>query len=91
MSDLNYFKPGESVSVAAAVNGFIVYTEQGEFLASNPSEMLKLVLNATTNNDEFVAQQRAIEAAKTAEAEVEAEVGVGGDTPNQDITEAATP
>lgn len=66
-----YFKPGESVTVEAGVNGFIVHTEKGVFIADSVQQMLALVLGATTNHAEIVQRQQITSALQKAQQEAE--------------------
>ena len=62
MTEVAYFKSGESVSIQAGVNGFIVYAEDGELIAVNPEQLMNIVLGNLTNHHELVAAQEAQEA-----------------------------
>lgn len=64
MSEVAYFKSGESVSVQAGVNGFIVYAEEGEIIAVNPEQLMNIVLGTLTNHHELVKAQEAAKAAE---------------------------
>lgn len=67
----DYFKAGESVTIQAGVNGFIVFTEEGEFIAENAQTMLGYVLAATTNHAEYVRQAQEQAARRQAQEQTE--------------------
>jgi hypothetical protein len=59
-----YFKTGESVTIEAGVNGFIVHTEEGPVLTTQIDQMVAAVVQATTNHIAIEAQQKALAAAE---------------------------
>jgi len=58
-----YFKTGESVTIEAGVNGFIVHTEEGPVLTTQIDQMVAAVIQATTNHIALDAKQKAAAAA----------------------------
>lgn len=69
-----YFKTGESVTVEAGINGFIVHTEDGPIVTMQVDQMVAAVIQTTTNHIALEAQQKA--AAALAEEEEQENVSV---------------
>ena len=59
-----YFRTGESVTIEAGVNGFIVHTEEGPVLTTQIDQMVAAVIQATTNHIALDAKQKALAAAE---------------------------
>ena len=67
---MQYFKTGEFVSVEAGINGFIVHTDEGSFVAGSAEQMLGIVMAMTTNHAEMAKQQQAANEAEGQDAEI---------------------
>jgi len=68
---MDYMKTGESVTVEAGINGFIVHTEDGPFLANDIKVAMAVILAKLTNHAELIQSQ---EDAAAVVAELDAEL-----------------
>ena len=64
-----YFKTGESVTVEAGINGFIVHTEEGPVVTTQSDQMIAAIIQATTNHLAIEAKQKETAAAEEAQGD----------------------
>jgi len=55
--EVSYFKTGESCTVEAVNNGFVVHTEDGQIICGDPQQLVAVVLKAVTNHELFSKSQ----------------------------------
>lgn len=53
-----YFKQGEAVTVEAVHNGFVVYTEGGNYVAGDVQQMLSHLLTSLTNHGHYAQKMQ---------------------------------
>ena len=72
-----YFKTGESVTVEAGINGFIVHTEDGPIVTTQVDQMVAAIIQTTTNHIALEAQQKAAAALAEEQENESADADVG--------------
>lgn len=61
---ISYFKSGETITIEAACNGFVIYSEQGNHVAGDVQQVIHHLLTTLTNHEYFAEKARQEQAAQ---------------------------